>query len=129
MAGARAYADQALQLAEGEKFVQSGLHMLRGDVLARQGQIPEAEKEFLEEIRLYPGRLDAQISLATLYASSSRRDDARRVLVALVSREPTPDAFLLAMRTAHVTEDLQGERELRKEARRLFPRDARFSGG
>ncbi len=129
VAGARAYADQALHLAEGEKFVQSGLHMLRGDVLARQGQIADAEKEFLEEVRLYPGRLDAQVSLATLYASAGRREDARRVLVALVSREPTPDAFLLAIRTARVTEDVQGERELVKEARRLFPRDKRFAGG
>jgi tetratricopeptide (TPR) repeat protein len=125
---ARRNADEAQRLSEGEKFVQSGLHMLRGDVLARTGQIPEAEREFLEEIRLYPERLDARISLATLYASADRRKDARRVIVELVSRQPTPEAFLLGMKTFHSTEDLEAERKLRKEAKRLFPKDPRFSG-
>ena len=100
--------------------------MLRGDVLARAGQQPEAEKEFREEIRLYPDRLDARVALASLYAAGGRRDDARRTLIALVARQPTPEAFLLAMRTFRVTEDLRGAEEMRREARRLFPKDPRF---
>jgi tetratricopeptide (TPR) repeat protein len=126
LASARAFADRAQQLSAGDKMPQSGLHMLRGDVLARTGQIVEAEKEFLQELRLYPDRMDARISLATLYASADRRNDARRVLVELVSRQPTPETFLLAMKTLHVTEDLHAEKEMRREARRLFPRDLRF---
>ena len=129
LASARTYADQAQQLSAREKLVQSGLHMLRGDVLARSGQIAEAEKEFLEEIRLYPDRLDARVSLGTLYASANRREDARRVIIALITRQPTPEAFLLGMRTFHATEDLQGEKQLRREARRLFPSDSRFGSG
>lgn len=124
---ARIFADQAQQLSEGEKTVQSGLHMLRGDVLARSGRIAEAEKEFLEEIRLYPDRLDARVSLGTLYASANRREDARRVIIALVTRQPTPEAFLLGMKTFHATEDAEGEKQLRREARKLFPADSRFT--
>jgi Flp pilus assembly protein TadD len=126
LATARAFSDRAQELSVREKMTQSGLHMLRGDVLARSGQIPEAEREFLEEIRLYPDRLDARISLATLYASANRRQDARRVLIELVSRQPTPEAFLLCMRTFHTTEDPEGEAQLLREARRRFPKDPRF---
>ncbi len=38
LASARAYADEAQKASEGDKVPQSGLHMLRGDVLARAGQ-------------------------------------------------------------------------------------------
>jgi tetratricopeptide (TPR) repeat protein len=126
LAAAQRWSDAAVSLSAGDKFVQSGLHMLRGDVLARQGRAVQAEKEFLEEIRLYPDRLDARVSLSALYASVGRREDARRVVIQLVTRQPTPEAFLLGMRTFHATEDAKGEEQLRKEGRRLFPKDARF---
>ena len=126
LAAARSWVDQAQQLSSGEKIVQSGLHMLRGDVLARSGQIAEAEKEFLEEIRLYPDRLDARVSLSSLYASMGKREDARRVVISLVTRQPTPESFLIGMKTFQATEDPAGERQLRREARRLFPEDPRF---
>lgn len=127
LATARAFADQAQELSAHEKIPQSGLHMLRGDVLARSGQIAEAEKELLEEIRLYPDRMDARVSLGALYASANRRQDARRVLIELVSRQPTPEAFLLGIRTFEVTEDLEAAKQLVREARRLFPKDRRFA--
>ena len=126
LAEAQRWSDAAASLSAGDKLVQSGLHMLRGDVLARQGHAAQAEKEFLEEIRLYPDRLDARVSLSALYASVGRREDARRVVIQLVTRQPTPEAFLLGMRTFHATEDAKGEEQLRKEGRRLFPKDARF---
>lgn len=129
LAAAERWANEAAALSVNDKVVQSGLHMLRGDVFARKGLAHEAEKEFLEEIRLYPARLDAQVSLATLYAAADRREDARRVLIRLVSRQPTPEAFLLAMRTFHQTEDPEGEKQLLLEARRLFPSDPRFRPG
>ena len=129
LATARAFADKAQELSAGDKLAQSGLHMLRGDVLAREGRAAEAEREFLEELRLYPDRMDARISLSALYASLNRRMDARRVVIELVSRQPTPEAFLLGMRTFHATEDRQGEIQLRREARRLFPSDPRFAPG
>ena len=126
LAEAQRWADAAVSLSASDKLVQSGLHMLRGDVLARQGKAAQAEKELLEEIRLYPDRLDARVSLSALYASVGRREDARRVVIQLVTRQPTPEAFLLGMRTFHATEDAKGEEQLRKEGRRLFPKDARF---
>jgi arylsulfatase A-like enzyme/Flp pilus assembly protein TadD len=126
LASARSFADKAQELSTGDKLTQSGLHMLRGDVLARAGRAAEAEKEFLEEIRLYPDRMDARVSLSALYASVNRRKDARRVVIELVSRQPTPEAFLLGMKTFHATEDREGEKQLRLEARRMFPSDPRF---
>jgi arylsulfatase A-like enzyme/thioredoxin-like negative regulator of GroEL len=119
--------ERAEQLSEGAKKVQSGLFLLKGDVLARSGRIPEAEKAFIEEIRLSPDRLDAQASLATLYASANRREDSRRILIEMVSRRPTPDSFDLAVRTFRNTQDEKGEAQLLAEARRHFPADPRFS--
>jgi len=124
---ARSFADKAQELSAGDKLPQSGLHMLRGDVLARAGRAAEAEREFFEELRLYPDRTDARISLSVLYASVNRRTDARRVVIDLVSRQPTPETFLLGMRTFHATQDYEGETQLRREARRLFPSDPRFA--
>ena len=129
LASARAFADQARNLSAGDKLPQSGLHMLRGDVLAREGRAAEAEREFLEELRLYPDRTDARVSLSALYASVNRRTDARRVVIDLVSREPTPEIFLLGLRTFRATEDRQAEAKLRREARRRFPSDPRFASG
>lgn len=129
LAAARTFSARAAELSAGDKLPQSGMHMLRGDVLARSGQPVEAEKEFLEELRLYPDRTDARISLSALYASVDRRKDARRVIIELVSRQPTPESFLLGMKTFRSTEDPEGESQLRKEARRLFPRDPRFKAG
>ncbi len=127
LAAARSFADQAQALSAGDKIPQSGLHMLRGDLLAREGQAAEAERELLEELRFYPDRMDARVSLSALYASLNRRTDARRVVLDLVSRQPTPEAFLLGMRTFRATDDPQGEKELRREARRRFPSDPRFA--
>jgi arylsulfatase A-like enzyme/tetratricopeptide (TPR) repeat protein len=123
---AEKWAAEAAALSAGDKVVQSGLHMLLGDVLARQGRAAEAEREFLEEIRLYPDRQDVRVSLSALYASAGRREDARRTLIQLVARQPSPETFLLAMKTFRVTDDPDGEREMRREARRRFPRDPRF---
>ena len=129
LAAAQKWADEASALSVDDKLVQSGLHMLRADVLARAGRAAEAEKEFLEELRLYPDRVDAAVSLSALYASADRRQDARRVIIQLVSRQPTPETFLLGMKTFRSTEDPEGERQLRMEARRLFPKDPRFATG
>jgi arylsulfatase A-like enzyme/Flp pilus assembly protein TadD len=126
---ARTFADKAQELSAGDKLPQSGLHMLRGDVLAREGRAAEAESEFLEELRLYPDRMDARISLSALYASLNRRTDVRRVVIDLVSRQPTPETFLLGMHTFRATQDREGEIQLRREARRLFPSDPRFAPG
>ena len=127
LAGAKAFSEKAEEFSAGEKLPQSGMHMLRGDVLARSGRPVEAEKEFLEELRLYPDRVDARVSLSALYASVDRRQDARRVIIDLVSRQPAPESFLLGMKTFRSTEDPEGEVQLRREARRLFPKDPRFA--
>jgi predicted Zn-dependent protease len=126
---ARNFSEKAQEFSAGDKLPQSGLHMLRGDVLARSGRPAEAEKELLEELRLYPDRVDARVSLAALYASVNRRKDARRVVIDMVSRQPTPESFLLGMRTFHSTEDPEGETQIRLEAKRLFPKDPRFAAG
>ncbi len=129
LASARTFSEKAQELSAGDKVPQSGMHMLRGDVLARSGRPVEAEKEFLEELRLYPDRSDARVSLSALYASLGRRQDARRVIIDLVSRQPTPEAFILGMKTFRSTEDPEGEEQLRREARRQFPKDPRFATG
>jgi Flp pilus assembly protein TadD len=75
IASAQKWADEAAALSADDKMVQSGLHMLHGDVLARLGRAPEAEKELLEEIRLYPATASTRGARSS---SSSRGSPAPR---------------------------------------------------
>ena len=71
--GALGYFDQALAraVAKGHHRIPN-LHFYRGDVLARLGRNEEAEREFRQEIALYPAHPDAYSSLMLLLASERR---------------------------------------------------------
>ena len=72
----------------------------RGDILGRLNRYGEAETEFLEEIRIFPDSLDAYTSLAALYAADGRLADVRGTIQRMVAANPTPEAFLQAVKAA-----------------------------
>jgi choline-sulfatase len=94
LSGALARLDEIIrktnEMGEGDL---SNVNYLRGDVLARQGRNAEAEAAFREEIRLFPNNGQAWTSLAALYASESRSDDARRTLREFAQKQPTGRTF------------------------------------
>jgi choline-sulfatase len=105
----------------------AGLHLLRGDVLARMGRPKEAESEFREELRAYPTTLKAWSSLVILYATQNRTADARRAIEEMVATSPGVDAYLAAFQTLSVLGDRAGAERWKQEGLRKYPGDARFN--
>lgn len=106
-----------------------GMHRLRGDTLMRMNRPLDAEKEFLEEIRLYPQGVDARVELAVIYASLHKPDDVRRTLEALVTEVSTADAFRKAVKTLSVLGDRAGAEAMRRRGLSQFPGDSRLKTG
>ncbi|HQQ76784.1 MAG TPA: sulfatase-like hydrolase/transferase [Thermoanaerobaculia bacterium] len=105
----------------------AGLHLLRGDVLARMGRPKEAEAEFREELRAYPTTLKAWSSLVILYATQNRTADARKAIEEMVAAAPGVDAYLAAYQTLSVLGDRAGAERWKQEGLKKYPGDARFN--
>jgi choline-sulfatase len=75
----------------GGKQVPPNFWFARGDILARMNRIPEAERAFVEEMRLYPRNREAYVRLAVLQTLTGREADARRTFDAMV--RVNPDAY------------------------------------
>jgi tetratricopeptide (TPR) repeat protein len=104
----------------------AGLHLLRGDVLARMGRPNEAETEFREELRAYPTTLKAWSSLVILYATQSRIADVHKAVEDMVGASPGVDAYLTAFQTLSVLGDQAGAERWKREGLKKYPGDARF---
>lgn len=124
---ALALIDEASTEASGKKVEAAvGLHRLRGDVLARMDRPAEAEREFLEEIRLFPRNVDVRVELAVLYASKNRAPDVYRTLEALVTDVPTLEAYAKAAKTLGVLGDKAAGETMRRRGLSHFPGEARL---
>jgi arylsulfatase A-like enzyme/Flp pilus assembly protein TadD len=102
----------ALQMTE--------LHFYTADALGRLERYPEAEKEFLEELRYFPQNTRARSGLAMLYEATGRADLAARVISDMIRITPTPDAYALAARLWSMFGNPQQANAVRAEARRAF---------
>jgi arylsulfatase A-like enzyme/Flp pilus assembly protein TadD len=89
---------EAHSAIEGHAFRMADLNFYLGDSFARMGHYPEAERYFLEEIRLFPYNTGARMGLATLYRAMGRDADSDRVIDDLVRLSPTPATRALAAR-------------------------------
>ncbi len=103
-----------------------GLHLLRGDVLARMGRHAEAEAEFREELHAYPTTLEAWTSLVILYASQNREADAHRTVEEMVAASPGVDAYLAAFRTLSILGDRVAAERWKREGLKKYPGETRF---
>jgi choline-sulfatase len=124
---ALALIDEAATDVSGKRMETAvGLHRLRGDVFARMDRPGEAEKEFLEEIRLFPRNVDVRVELAILYASQHRAPDVYRTLETLLTDVPTQEAYAKATKTLVVLGDKAGAEAMRRRGLSHFPGDARL---
>jgi arylsulfatase A-like enzyme len=117
--------DRILQDA-GTEGAPIGTHYFRGDVLARMDRAVEAEKDFLEEIRLHPAQIDARLGLALVYGALNRMGDAKRVLMEMVGTVGTADAYARAARALTFFRDPVAAAALRREWRTRYPDDPRL---
>jgi arylsulfatase A-like enzyme/Tfp pilus assembly protein PilF len=124
LAEALAFADQAAAEvgrvgAAGQQY--AGLHWERGDLLARLGRDPEAEREFLAEAAAFPADPRAYASLAVLYASEGRGGEAVDALRRMVAANGSPAAYAEAVKTLRVLGDPAGAAALLRHALAVHP--------
>jgi arylsulfatase A-like enzyme len=89
---------EAHRAIDGRPVRMADLNFYLADSLARLQRYPEAERYFLEEIRLFPYNTGARVGLATLYRAMNRDADSDRVIDDLVRVSPTPANRALAAR-------------------------------
>ena len=96
------------------------LHYYAGDALGRLERYPEAEREFLEELRYFPQNTRARAGLAMLYAATDRGDAAGKVIGDMMRLSPTPESYALAARLWTMFGNPKQADAVRAEARRTF---------
>lgn len=118
-----AHLDAAAKITHQKSASLSGLHFLRGDVLARVGRFEEAEQAFREEIRLFPEDAQAYKNLILLYATEGRVDAATRLIHDFEKASPTPPSYAAISDTLRVVGDERGAKFWARRGLRRFPND------
>ena len=104
-----------------------GLHLALGETLIHLEQPADAEAELKEEVRLFPLDPRAYVSLASLYHSLDREDDAAQVLEDLLEALPTPEGSSAAARAWTAMGNKERADTIRAEARTKFKGDPSLS--
>jgi choline-sulfatase len=96
------------------------LHYYAGDTYGRLERYPEAEAQFMAELRDYPQNIRARSGLAMLYQATGRSDSAARTIEQMMRVTPTPEAYALAARLWTMFGNRPQADAIRAEARRAF---------
>jgi tetratricopeptide (TPR) repeat protein len=100
---------RAVEASRSHTLPIRGLHLYAGDAWAHLERFDEAEREFHEEIRLFPESTFAYLSLANLYQAFGRIEEAEQVLDAMLGAVPSADAQAAA-RKLRAARSAAGER-------------------
>jgi arylsulfatase A-like enzyme/Tfp pilus assembly protein PilF len=103
------------------------LHFYAADTLARLERYPEAEKEFIEELKYFPQNTRARGGLAMLYQASGKPDAASRMLDDMIRVTPTADSYALAARLHTMFGNRKQAEAVKAEAKRAFARTPQSS--
>lgn len=85
-----------------------GLHVARGDILARLGRSQDAEQEFRLEIANFPKSPEAYASLVLLLSAQQRLDEATKLIFDLIKAAPTVQAYTSVSETLKAIGDDRG---------------------
>lgn len=105
-----------------------GLNLVRGKVLADQGDAQGAERSFLREIEIHKDSIHAYSNLAILYALTGRNLEVRETLKRMVETNPTPAAYAEAVKTLRILNDGNSAAALLRDAMGRFPGDPMLQG-
>ena len=120
-AEALALFEQAIgELKRSSDRTIADLHFYTADALVHLERSPDAEREFIEELKVSPQNTRARAGLATLYHANGQDEDVARVLGDLVKISPTPDAYALAARLWTTFGNRQQADAVRAQARRAL---------
>jgi arylsulfatase A-like enzyme/Flp pilus assembly protein TadD len=115
---------EAAVMSTERPFLLPELHFYTAEALGRLERWDESIAELVQELDGFPHNHRARASLATVYQTLGRADDAARTLDDLVKIAPTPEAYGLAARQWTTFGDARRAETLRTEARRRFRTDA-----
>jgi len=96
------------------------LHFYTADTLGRLERYPEAEAEFVEELKFYPQNVRARGGLAMLYQAGGKPDAANAVITEMLESSPTPESYALASRLLTMFGEKKKAETIRAEARKTF---------
>jgi tetratricopeptide (TPR) repeat protein len=117
----RQAADAFNQREERDPDLIRGLHLVRGKILADQGNAAAAETELRREIELFPKDVRAYSNLAILYALTGRPQGTAATLRSMVETIPTPAAYAEAVKTLRLLQDPRGADSLLRFALGRYP--------
>jgi len=100
-----------------------GLNLIRGKILADQGNAAGAEASFRKEIELFPDSVRGYSSLAILYALTGRIAEVSATLKQMVDANPNPLAYAEAVKTLRILNDSRSAASLLRYALGRFPGD------
>jgi arylsulfatase A-like enzyme/Tfp pilus assembly protein PilF len=112
------------ELKKSRTLQMTDLHFYTADTLGRLERYPEAEAEFIEELKLFPQDARARAGLAMLYQATDRADAASQMLTDMMRITPTPDTYALASRIFTMFGNRQQADAVRAQARRAFAETA-----
>ena len=104
-----------------------GLHLVRGDVLARMGRHAEAEAEFRMEIAAWPATAGAWESLLLLLAAEGRGNDVAGTIREWTRAVPGPEPWVSSVRVLTVVGQRGMAEAIRRDGRSRFPSDPRLA--
>ncbi len=100
-----------------------GVFFQRGVAYGSLGRFAEAKEAYRLAIELAPRNLEAYTSLAFLYALESQGSEAGAVLEQMVTENPTPAAYVEAVKTLRAMKDQVMARTVLDYARGQWPKD------
>ncbi|HSP16482.1 MAG TPA: sulfatase-like hydrolase/transferase [Thermoanaerobaculia bacterium] len=113
----------ALAYLERAKSSHAGLHLERGDVLARLGRNADAENEFRAEIAQFPSIPTAYSSLIMLLATEHRFDEATKVVFDCIKAAPAPHSYAVIAETLKAIGDDKGAHFWAYQGLQRYPDD------
>lgn len=121
---------QALEICEqaerefadrSDREILHGLFFQRGTAYGSLGRFAEAKHAYRQSIELAPRNLEAYAALAFLHALENEGPQAGRVLEEMVTENPTPAAYIEAVKTLRAMDDETMAQKVLEYARRRWP--------
>src|SRR6185369_6413308 len=110
--------DEALAAAQASRLDPPPLlFFVRGDILARMNQVPQAIESFNEEIRRFPNDRQAYANLTVIYLLQGDRARANETMERLVRANPDRRSYELAATTFAQLHDEADAQRWRSRAR------------